>query len=128
MIAFAKNSGPSFGLSEKSMSSSRIASIRFQSVLDRLFVFFPLFMMCPSQPNDSNGLGCTLCKNDYGRSPANGADSPPTLFSVNPPACPVRRRAPRGTSLRLRRSQARVFACWSDFYLRPIQMSLYLQL
>ncbi len=44
-IARAKKSAPCLGMSEKSISSSRIASIRFQSVLDRLFVLFPFFMM-----------------------------------------------------------------------------------
>jgi hypothetical protein len=45
-IALAKKSGPISGMSEKSMSSSRIASMRFQSVLDGLFVCCIFVLFC----------------------------------------------------------------------------------
>src|ERR1035438_6926403 len=81
-IAFAKKSGPSFGISEKSISSSRMESIRFQSVRDCRFVFFPFFMVRLSQRNDANGVGAAFGENDYSRAPANRTDSSPALLSV----------------------------------------------
>src|SRR6202521_4580741 len=82
MIAFLKKSGPSFGMSEKSMSSSRIASMRFQSVLEGLFVFFPFFIVCPSQRNDANRFWSGLRENDRSRALTNLADPSPTHVSV----------------------------------------------
>ena len=45
-IALAKKSGPSSGMSEKSMSASFMASTRFQSVLDGLFVLCIFVLVC----------------------------------------------------------------------------------
>ena len=45
-IAFAKKSGPSLGMSEKSISESFMASTRFQSVLDGLFICCVFVLVC----------------------------------------------------------------------------------
>src|SRR5438270_8839538 len=81
-MAFAKKSGPSFGISEKSMSLSPKASIRFQSVLDCLFIFLPLFMICLSQRDDANYVVTTFRKNYGHGAAANHSDSFPTPLRV----------------------------------------------
>src|ERR1039458_1130377 len=81
-MARLKKSGPSSGLSEKSISESRSASTRFQLVLDRFFVLFAFTMGCLSKRDDTNGLGSTFRKDHDGSAAANRADSNPAAFSV----------------------------------------------
>src|SRR5579859_241634 len=64
------------------MSLSRIASMRFQSVLDRLFVFFALFMICLSPRDDANRSGSAFRKDHNRNALANRADRSPTAFLV----------------------------------------------
>src|SRR5208282_6210829 len=64
------------------MSSSRIASIRFQSVRDGIFVFFPLFMICLSKRNNANVAGRQLNEGHHRDTPPDHSKSNPALFSV----------------------------------------------
>src|ERR1039458_3782332 len=69
-------------MSEKSMSSSRSESIRFQSVLERFFVFFPLFMICRSQRDDADGIVRRLSERHKGAPPLNHPYSDPSLLAI----------------------------------------------
>src|SRR5579862_9625669 len=82
MIAFAKKSGPSSGLSERSMSSSRIASIRFQSVLDRFFVCFAFMPRSLSQGDNANCFWIPLGKDNLHGASTDLTQSRPASFSV----------------------------------------------
>src|ERR1700733_563635 len=64
------------------MSSSRSESIRFQSVLDRLFVFALLFTICLSKRDNADGIlrGCSECYK--GDAPPNHANSHPSFLTV----------------------------------------------
>src|SRR5579859_2498473 len=81
-IAFAKKSGPSSGLSERSIFSSRIASIRFQSVLDRLFVFFAFIAGGLSQGDDANRFRIPLGEDNLHGASTDLTQSRPASFSV----------------------------------------------
>src|SRR5271157_3996381 len=64
------------------MSSSRSASIRFQSVLDRFFVLFPFFTVCLSERDDANRLSRTLCERYKGNAAPNHPNSKPSLLTI----------------------------------------------
>src|SRR5208282_5773719 len=64
------------------MSSSRIASTRFQSLLDGLFIFFPLFIVRPSQRNDADGVGYWLCERHESGATLNRANPNPSLLAI----------------------------------------------
>src|SRR6266567_830624 len=64
------------------MSSSRMASIRFQSVLDRLFVFFPLFMICLSQGDDADRIVWAFHECHKGDAALNHPNSNPSLLTI----------------------------------------------
>src|SRR5579863_4519152 len=82
MIALAKKSAPCFGISEKSISSSRRASTLFQSVLDRLFELLPLFTICLPERNDADGFVRSFSKGHKGNASVNRADSYPSFLAV----------------------------------------------
>src|ERR1700690_138025 len=64
------------------MSSSRIASTRFQSVLDGLFIFFALFIIRPSQRNDADGIGYWLRERHQSGATPNRANANPSLLAI----------------------------------------------
>ena len=64
------------------MSSSRSESIRFQSVLDRFFVLFPLFMICLSQRDDTDCTPRAFCERYKGNTAPNHPNSNPSLLAV----------------------------------------------
>src|ERR1017187_652194 len=80
-MARLKKSGPSSGLSEKSISESRSASTRFQLVLDRFFVLFAFTMGCLSKRDDTNGLGSTFRKDHDGFA----VSGPHEVMALRPP-------------------------------------------
>src|ERR1700747_881801 len=77
-MALAKKSGPNSGESDKSMSSSHIASIRFQSVIDRFFEVFAFTVRCLSGRNDSNNIRLFFGEHDLSQSSSDPAESEPS--------------------------------------------------
>src|SRR5580704_3316282 len=64
------------------MSSSRIASMRFQSVADGCFIFFALFIIRPSQRNDADGIGHWFRKHHKRDATFNRANANPSLLAI----------------------------------------------
>src|ERR1700733_5969422 len=64
------------------MSSSRIASMRFQSVLDCVFVFFPLFMICLPQRDDADYIVRAWRECYKGDAALNRANPDPSSFAI----------------------------------------------
>src|SRR5260370_26665417 len=64
------------------MSSSRIASMRFQSVLDGIFVFFPLFMVCLSKRDDANVVWRQFSKRHHRNPAPDHPKSRPPLLAI----------------------------------------------
>src|SRR5271165_3613653 len=64
------------------MSSSLRESIRFQSVLERFFVFFPLGMIGLSQRDDANGVVQRLSERYKGAAAFSHSNPDPSLFAI----------------------------------------------
>lgn len=58
--------------------------MRFQSVLDGIFVFFPLFMICLSQGDDSDRIARSWGERHKGATVVNHANPNPSLLTVVP--------------------------------------------
>jgi hypothetical protein len=59
-----------------------MASIRFQSVLDRRFVFFPFFMICLPQRNDSDSILRAFRERDKCHATLNHPNAYPSLLAI----------------------------------------------
>src|SRR3954447_25868903 len=81
--AFAKNVSSSGGISEVSISSSDIASTRFQSVRDGFFIGFPFMLHSLPQGDDPGYFsGGSFCKDHHNDPPVKGTDTDPSVLAV----------------------------------------------
>jgi len=93
-----------------------IASTRFQSVLDGVFLLFPFFMICLSQGQNTDGIVKAWRKSYRGATVLNHADPNPLLFAVV-----LLCVAPNSP---LPRNGTRASGCWSSSSLRSIRKPL----
>src|SRR5579862_774163 len=106
------------------MSSSRMASMRFQSVLDCLFVFFSLFMIGLSERDDADRVVRKFNECYKGNAAPNHPDSNPALLFIVLAIVGVGKESASKHFFRLGEVKPVFSNIWHGSWLRPIQSSL----